>query len=191
MVIAQLHLLVNSAKSVLVMHHQTDEQPSRSEKWLKFSDNVEYAWQLVKNASGRRAAEVFMETTDWAQSLETNWACNFSQKSHSRGTKVHRMGKIGPTEPRGVEGMYQNSRCATREKTWVQMTLYFLKDRKLRNAGGPKLLGLYARDAQVKPYFVQQNLGEMITAEHKVFLIETCESGNNHRYAIVVQNLAA
>ena len=59
---------------------------------------------------------------------------------------------------------------------------------KLRNAGGPELLGLYARDAQVKPYFEQQKLGELITAEHKV-LIETCESGNNHRYAIVGQNL--
>ena len=43
------------------MHHQTDEQSSRSEKWQKFSDNLEYAWQLV-NASGRRAAAV-METT--------------------------------------------------------------------------------------------------------------------------------
>ena len=36
----------------------------------------------------------------------------------------------------------------------------------------------------------QQNVGEMITAEHKV-LIETCESRSNHRYAIVGQNLAA
>ena len=61
---------------------------------------------------------------------------------------------------------------------------------KFRNAGGPELLGLHARDAQVKPYLEQQNLGRMITAEHKV-LIETCESGNNHRYAVVGQNLAA
>ena len=53
---------------------------------------------------------------------------------------------------------------------------HFLRP-KLRHAGGPELLGLYARDAQVKPYFEQQNLGELITAEHKV-LIETCELGN-------------
>ena len=38
----------------------------------------------------------------------------------------------------------------------------------------------------MKPYLEQQNLGELITEEHKV-LIQTCESGNNHRYAIVVQ----
>ena len=61
---------------------------------------------------------------------------------------------------------------------------------KLRNVGEPELLGLYARDAQVKPHPEQQNLGDLITAEHKV-LIETCESGNNHRYAIAGQNLAA
>ena len=36
----------------------------------------------------------------------------------------------------------------------------------------------------------QQKLGELTTAEHKV-LIETCESGNNHRYAIKGQILAA
>ena len=60
----------------------------------------------------------------------------------------------------------------------------------MRNAGGPELLGLSARDAQVKPYLEQQNLGELITAEHKV-LIETCDSGNSHRYAIVGQKLAA
>ena len=38
------------------------------------------------------------------------------------------------------------------------------------NAGGPELLGLHARDAQVKPYLEQQNLGELITAEHKVLI---------------------
>ena len=61
---------------------------------------------------------------------------------------------------------------------------------EIANAGGPEPLGLYAKDAQVKPYLEQQNLGELITAEHKV-LIETCESGINHRYAVVGQNLAA
>ena len=50
-----------------------------------------------------------------------------------------------------------------------------LKDRNCEMQEG------YARDAQVKPYLEQQNLGELITAEHKVS-IKTCESGNNHRY---------
>ena len=34
-----------------------------------------------------------------------------------------------------------------------------------------------------------ENFGDLVTAEHKV-LTEGCESRNNHRYAIVVQDLA-
>ena len=34
-----------------------------------------------------------------------------------------------------------------------------------------------------------ENFGDLITADHKV-LSESCESRNNHRYAIVVQDLA-
>ena len=34
-----------------------------------------------------------------------------------------------------------------------------------------------------------ENFGDLITADHKV-LFENCESRNNHRYAIVVQDLA-
>ena len=33
------------------------------------------------------------------------------------------------------------------------------------------------------------NFGDLITADHKV-LSDTCESRNNHRYAVVVQDLA-
>ena len=34
-----------------------------------------------------------------------------------------------------------------------------------------------------------ENFGDLITADHKV-LSEGCESRNNHRYAVVVQDLA-
>ena len=36
---------------------------------------------------------------------------------------------------------------------------------------------------------MQKNVGDLITADHKV-LSEGCESRNNHRYAVVVQDLA-
>ena len=88
MVIAQLHLPVNSAKSVLGCSNQTDEQSSRSEKWRKFSCNVEYAWHLVKNTSGRRAAEVFMETTEEHKVLRPIKRCKKKHKSHTcHGTR--------------------------------------------------------------------------------------------------------
>ena len=47
-----------------------------------------------------------------------------------------------------------------------------------RSVTGPKLQGPRA-----------ENFGDLITADHKV-LSESCESRNNHRYAIVVQDLA-
>ena len=38
-------------------------------------------------------------------------------------------------------------------------------------------------------YLVLTNFGDLITADHKV-LSDNCESRNNHRYAVVVQDLA-
>ena len=48
---------------------------------------------------------------------------------------------------------------------------------------------LLAEDAMAKPYLEQTNFVDLITADHKV-LSNNCESRNNHRYAIVVQDLA-
>ena len=55
-----------------------------------------------------------------------------------------------------------------------------------RSVREPKLQGPRAEDALAEPYFVPKIL---ITADHNV-LSENCESRNNHRYAIVVQDLA-
>ena len=41
----------------------------------------------------------------------------------------------------------------------------------------------------MKPYTRAENVGDLITPDHKV-LSEGCESRNNHRYAVVVQDLA-
>ena len=119
MVIAQLHLPVNSAKSVLGMHHQTDEQSSRSEKWLKFSGDVEYAWRLVKNASGRRAAELFMETTEEHKVLRP-----------IKRAKIHNSHRV--TEKSPSHGKNWSNRASWRactkirdapaEKTWTTRT---------------------------------------------------------------------
>ena len=49
--------------------------------------------------------------------------------------------------------------------------------------------GLLAESELAKQYFGAENFGDLITADHKV-LSEGCESRNNHRYAVVVQDLA-
>ena len=54
-----------------------------------------------------------------------------------------------------------------------------------RSARGPKLQGPRAEDALAESYFVQK----ILVADHKV-LSESCESRDNQRYAVVVQDLA-
>ena len=67
--------------------------------------------------------------------------------------------------------------------------LISLKTEIARSVKGPKLQGPHAEDAMAKPYLVLENFGDLITADHKV-LSDNCESRNNHRYAVVVQDLA-
>ena len=64
-----------------------------------------------------------------------------------------------------------------------------LKTEIARSVNGPKLQGPHAEDAKAKPYLVPRNFGDLITADHKV-LSDNCESRDNHRYAVVVQDLA-
>ena len=68
-------------------------------------------------------------------------------------------------------------------------TLISLKTEIARSVRGPKLQGPHAEDAIGGAVPRAENFGDLITAEHKV-LNESCESRNNHRYAIVVQDLA-
>ena len=120
MVITQLHLPVNSAKSVLgctirLMNSQAEaKSDSNSVATLSVHDN----WlRMLQDEPPKSSWRPRKSTKSWDQfSVQ-----KFTKVTQSR-EKVHRMGRIGPTEPRGVESMYQNSRCASREKTWVQST---------------------------------------------------------------------
>ena len=61
-----------------------------------------------------------------------------------------------------------------------------LKTEIARSVNGPKLQGSYAEDAA---RLRAANVGDLITADHKV-LSDKCESRNNHRFAVVVLDLA-
>ena len=67
---------------------------------------------------------------------------------------------------------------------------HFTKSPKLRDLSeDQKYKGPRAEDALAGPYLMQKIFGDLITADHKV-LSEGCDSRNNHRYAVVVQDLA-
>ena len=76
---------------------------------------------------------------------------------------------------------------------WIWVNTVFiltsLKTEIARSVRGPKLQEPRAEDALAEPYLVQKILSDLITADHKV-LSESCESRNNRRYAVVVQDLA-
>ena len=76
-------------------------------------------------------------------------------------------------------------------RIWVSTVfiLISLKTEIARSVRGPKLPGPHAEDAMAEPYLVQKIFGDLKTADHKV-LTENRESRNNHRYAIVVQDVA-
>ena len=72
-------------------------------------------------------------------------------------------------------------------RIWVN-TVFILTSRKTeiaRSARGPISQGPRVGGAVPRA----ENFGDLITADHKV-LSEGCESRNNHRYAVVVQDLA-
>ena len=78
------------------------------------------------------------------------------------------------------------------EEPSMPCTVFILTNLKTEiasSATGPKLEGPRAQDAMAEPYLVLKILGDLITADHKV-LSESCESRNNHRYVIEVQDLA-
>ena len=67
--------------------------------------------------------------------------------------------------------------------------LISLKTEIARSVKGPKLQGAPCRRRNGGAVPRAANFGDLMTADHKV-LSDTCESRNNHRYAVVVQDLA-
>ena len=72
---------------------------------------------------------------------------------------------------------------------FLYIILIFPKTEIARSASGPKLQGAPCRRRNGDALPPAANFGDLITADHKV-LGDTCESRNNHRYAVVVQDLA-
>ena len=87
---------------------------------------------------------------------------------------------------------YLWSLCLREVRSWVStvLKLISLKTEIPKSVRGPTLQGPRAEDAMAGGAVPRaENSGDLITSDHKV-LSENCESRNNHRYAIVVQDLA-
>ena len=86
---------------------------------------------------------------------------------------------------------FLESRLQRDVRIWVSTVLKLnsLKTEIARSVKGPKFTRAPCRrrNGEAAPRAV--NFGDLITADHKV-LSDKCESRNNHRYAVVVQDLA-
>ena len=67
--------------------------------------------------------------------------------------------------------------------------IHFPKDRNCEICKRTKITRAPCRRSNGEAVLRAANFGDLITANHKV-LSDTCESRNNHRYAVVVQDLA-
>ena len=81
----------------------------------------------------------------------------------------------------------------SREEKWYRAnTIFILISRRTEtatSAKGPRKQWTLAENALAQPYLEAEHFGDLITADHKV-LSDNCESRNNHRDAVVVQDLA-
>ena len=68
-------------------------------------------------------------------------------------------------------------------------TQFHQKTEIARSVNGPRLQGPFCRRRNGEAVPRAANFGDLTTADHKV-LSDTCESRNNHRYAVLVQDLA-
>ena len=68
--------------------------------------------------------------------------------------------------------------------------IHFPKDRNYEICKRTKITRAPWRIRKGEAVLRAANFGDLITADHKV-LSDNCESRNNHRYAVVVQDLAA
>ena len=67
--------------------------------------------------------------------------------------------------------------------------IHFPKDRNCEICKRTKITRAPCRRRNGEAVLRAENFGDLITADHKV-LSDNCESRNNHRYAVVVQDLA-
>ena len=75
-------------------------------------------------------------------------------------------------------------------RIWVSSVYtHFPKDRNCEICKRTKITRASCRRRNSAVVHRAENFGDLITAEHKV-LSDNCESRNNHRFAVVVQDLA-
>ena len=123
-----------------------------------------------------KPAPLSSEIPEWLQEFRENLVDERVLEHRDTHASSSHTASLEPTSKRSTD-LGKHSVCT-----------HFPKDRNCEICQRTKITGHRAEDVLAESYFVQKIVVNC-TADHKV-LSEGCESRNNHRYAVVVQDLA-
>ena len=124
--------------------------------------------------------------TEVEQVLKSRSGCKKSEKFWwMMGVPEHRDSHASSSHEVSLEAT-----CKRREELGKHsVETHFRKDRNCEICQRTKITRATCRRRNGGTVPRAENFGDLITADHKV-LSDNCESRNNHRYAVVVQDLA-
>ena len=138
----------------------------------------EAAWRLAKSVLNQeRGDPLCSDIPEWLQEVRENLVDDrVPERRDSHASSSH--------EP-SLEPIFKRS------VDWCEHSVYthFPEDRNCEICKRTKITRASCRRRNGGAVPRPENFGDLITADHKV-LSDNCESRNNHRYAIVVQDLA-
>ena len=128
-----------------------------------------------ENHETERCDPLYSDFQEWLQEVRENLVDDrVPERRDSHASSSHGLS----FEPARSADLGKHSVCT-----------HFPKDRNCEICQRTKITRAPCRRRIGRVVLRVENFGELITADHKV-LSESCESRNNHRYAIVVQELA-
>ena len=120
-----------------------------------------------------------------ASSEISEWLQEFKENLVDDGVPEHRDSHASSSHEVSLEPTFKRREDLGKHSLYI----YFPKDRNCEICQRTKITRAPCRRRNSGAVPRAENFGDLITADHKV-LSDNCESRNNHRYAVVVQDLA-
>ena len=161
------------------------ERQARRDVCSSGTPEEELLTKPTKNQKASKNEDHDLERGDLLHSDMPEWLQEFTENLLDDRVPQHRDSHASSSHELSLEPALARSADMGKHSVYT----HFQKDRNCEICQRTKSQGPRAEDALAEPYLVQKIFGDSITADHKV-LSESCESRNNHRYAVVVQDLA-
>ena len=129
--------------------------------------------------------ETTVERDDPLYSEIPEWLQEFRENLVDDEIPVHRDSHASSSHEASLEPIFKRREDLGKHSVYT----HFPKDRNCEICKRTKITRAPCRRRNGEAVPRAENFGDLITADHKV-LSDNCESRNNHRYAVVVQDLA-